>query len=305
MRRVLRAVAAVAAAWLWVAGGGGVWGLAVARAEQGPQPPAELVRQLASEDEKVVTEAARKLHQGGHDDVLRQWLKHPDAKVRARVAYAVADLRAAEFVDDMVGLLADENPTVRQDAVWLLGELARPGYEEKVVRLVSDPSPNVRKEVAYYLGEVKATKHEKDLEALLRDPEESVRQAADEALLKIEWEREPCNRRDPDHTTSVATVRGLLVRPYTYSHTCSDFSPDEDEVLHTLAEMCHFCLVLIEDGSRKVYRWYGGRGKTIGEAARWGSRYELRHIEATACVGVVSRLPVPFIHRIRSLKVLP
>jgi HEAT repeat protein len=59
--------------------------------------------------------------------LVRQSLRDADLEVRARALLVLADLRAEECTDELLRLLGDAQPRVRQMTLVALGELARPG----------------------------------------------------------------------------------------------------------------------------------------------------------------------------------
>lgn len=163
---------------------------------------------------KDYAEAVGFLRNQGERQHLRGLLKEGDLVNGCLLAWAIADLKAEEFEDDMASLLSDENACARMEAAWYLGELVRTGYEEKMAKLLSDKSrkvraeaayylthvfgkpgyeeqmakllsdsyPNARVEAAEYLGKTKAVRYKTRVEALLKDPDEKVKKAAKEAL---------------------------------------------------------------------------------------------------------------------------
>lgn len=177
----------------------------------------ELKNYVKKGHSKDYAEAVGLLRNKGERQHLRDLLKGGDLVTGCLMTWAIADLKAEEFEDDIASLLLDENACNRMEAAWFLGDLSRPGYQEKMAKLLSDKSRKVRAEAAYYLthvygkpgyeeqmakllsdsypsarveaaeylGKTKAVRYKTRVEALLKDPDEKVQKAAKEALEKM------------------------------------------------------------------------------------------------------------------------
>lgn len=108
--------------------------------------------ELDSTNQKVVLETVRKLRERGCQDVVRRRLKNPNASIRFRTAWAVAELKATEFEVAMADVLSDSSPEARSEAVYYMKELKIPGYESRVRPLLNDSSERVRKHAQAYLS---------------------------------------------------------------------------------------------------------------------------------------------------------
>lgn len=91
-------------------------------------------RDLQNGDAKVRLSALKDLGRFGEEParstavaLVRQGLCDADAEVRARAVLVLADLRAEECTEELLKLLGDVQPRVRQMVLVSLGELARPG----------------------------------------------------------------------------------------------------------------------------------------------------------------------------------
>ena len=124
-------------------------------------------------------------------EALLGMLGDEEATVRGRAASALGELGQAEpgVVEGLFGLLGDEEANVRWRAASALGELgqAEPGVVEVLVGLLGDEDETVRGSAAYALGEL-GQAEPGVVEALLGrlgDEDESVRAFAAIAVVQV------------------------------------------------------------------------------------------------------------------------
>lgn len=84
---------------------------------------------------------------------LAGWLGDPDARIRARAAFALGSVQAAETLTDLLPLLEDEAAEVRQAAAFAIGQLGQVQAEPQLIyALQGETEPTVREYLAEALG---------------------------------------------------------------------------------------------------------------------------------------------------------
>jgi HEAT repeat protein len=139
-----------------------VGSLGVLRAQETLQP---LIERLQTDDApEVRRSAAVALGELGTTaapagEALRRALQHPDARVRQNAAWALGRIgvTAAEpALQDLIGLLKDDEPLVRRDTALTLGTLGNMAKEavHPLAKAVQDQDINVRFNAILSLGQI-------------------------------------------------------------------------------------------------------------------------------------------------------
>lgn len=155
-----------------------------------PGAPALLLSLLDSRDRVVrdkAQEALGLIAASAEGDTLRAIAEAADRSpsVAALALDRVASAREEEGRAHCLGLLAHDDPRVRERAAALAGRSGGPGSMEALLSLTEDPVGHVRAQAAEALGVLRRAEAGPALEALLSDPYPDVRQAALTALRAI------------------------------------------------------------------------------------------------------------------------
>jgi HEAT repeat protein len=152
-------------------------------------------RDFGNPDSRVRLSVVRDLGRGDSDragriELLTRGLADADSSVRRACLIALADLGAAEALDQVLPLLRDVEIGVRQMAVLCLGEIAQPTDKEVVGRLASllrAGDPSIRYQALIAHSQLLPEGAADDLENALKDEDPEVRELAirlvDEVLL--------------------------------------------------------------------------------------------------------------------------
>ncbi len=165
---------------------------------QGEDPVTRGRSYLVSRSWRVRREGIRMLRDLGLDDpqnldeILRL-LNDPEPEVREEALKALGDEEKIESVSRMTALLADGAPGVREEAIESLAEiLVEKGSEAdvagiagRILERLTDDDRDVREEAAEALGRLKVQSAVDGLVRCLEDPEEQVREDALESLVRI------------------------------------------------------------------------------------------------------------------------
>ncbi|MGH9765670.1 MAG: HEAT repeat domain-containing protein, partial [Blastocatellia bacterium] len=118
--------------------------------------------------------------------VTKQWiadLKSSDPVKRTQAADQLGSLRVRPAVPDLVGVLSDKDPRVREASAFALGEIADQDAANHLSRLLAgDTDASVRASSAFALGMLEDTKSVSALLDSLDDSSAEVRSAALVAL---------------------------------------------------------------------------------------------------------------------------
>jgi HEAT repeat protein len=121
---------------------------------------------------------------------LIRLLSDPSPDVRQTAALSLGKIGRAEAAIALVEALDDADPLVRQHSAWALGSVGEDALDPAgmaLVRALEDPSPSVKAAAARALGEVGGTQAMIELVTeALHHPEAATRQAAVQALAGLE-----------------------------------------------------------------------------------------------------------------------
>ena len=117
-------------------------------------------------------------------------------EVLADDAFAVEEFEARGFADvdttklfAMIRALGDEEPEVRETAIYILGEMEDPRAIDALSRiLINDPEPEIRAKAAWALGEIEDARAVPALTRAVTDESAEVRKNAVWALGELESE---------------------------------------------------------------------------------------------------------------------
>ncbi|HYL98952.1 MAG TPA: HEAT repeat domain-containing protein, partial [Blastocatellia bacterium] len=118
--------------------------------------------------------------------VTQQWisdLKSNDPAKRAQAAEQLGYLRTRPSVPDLVGVLSDKDPRVRDAAAFALGEIADQDAANHLSRLLAgDTDPAVRASAAFALGMLE---DEKSVSGILDAFDDSAAEVRSSALVAL------------------------------------------------------------------------------------------------------------------------
>ncbi len=121
-----------------------------------------LARFMAQGPPVVRAQAAAAVYLTGHEELKRQAqqtlmeLFAGGARERSAAVEAMAATGDASFVEPLVGLLDEGDPSVKVAAARALGALEDTTSSERLIELLHDASPQVRRQSALALGELYA-----------------------------------------------------------------------------------------------------------------------------------------------------
>ncbi len=122
---------------------------------------------------------------------LIQALSDPHEAVRGKAAHALGAIKERHALDKLIELLNDPHPHARRCAADALGQLGSKKAVKPLIEGLKDSDAYVRRCCAHALGQIESGKAVKPLEELAEnDPDDEVRKAAQDAIRRIEHERD-------------------------------------------------------------------------------------------------------------------
>ncbi|HKP12737.1 MAG TPA: M56 family metallopeptidase, partial [Blastocatellia bacterium] len=109
---------------------------------------------------------------------FREALKDDDPEMREQALFSLAQIGGPRATEAIVAALKDSNPEVREKAVWALGMWAGQAQVDAIIAALHDPSAGVREKAAWALGLKGNARSVDALVAALRDENSKVREKA-------------------------------------------------------------------------------------------------------------------------------
>ncbi|MEH2054890.1 MAG: HEAT repeat domain-containing protein [Nostoc sp.] len=177
----------------------------------------QFVKQLHDKDSAVSRQtAAQALGQMQAKEQAPQvvlLLKDSDPDVRNAAAQALGQMQAKEVVPQIVLLLKDSDPDVRNAAIQALGQMQAKEVVPQIVLLLKDSDLNVRGAAIQALGQMQAKEVVPQIVLLLKDSSWYVREAAAQALGQMQAKEQAPQLalllKDSDSGIRVAAVKAL------------------------------------------------------------------------------------------------
>lgn len=155
-----------------------------------PRAISLLVASLSGNDACVRRVAAKLLGRSAvPNDVLRELLSNPSARIREATAFAAGENERHELRGPLEHLLGDSVSGPAAMAAWALGELQDPASERALIEAVHSTVPRVRLAGVWALGELQDAGAAKEVVPLLRDTDPAMRAVAAEALGEMKSPR--------------------------------------------------------------------------------------------------------------------
>lgn len=121
------------------------------------------------------------------------WTPQTEAE---KIAYLIAKKEwpalvkiGSAAVPEIIGILKDDNPSMRRSAAKTLGQIGDPRAVDPLIKTLYDPYSDIRATAVTALAQIGDKRAVKPLKKLRRDENENVRQAVKDAIEKIEPKR--------------------------------------------------------------------------------------------------------------------
>jgi HEAT repeat protein/beta-lactamase regulating signal transducer with metallopeptidase domain len=115
-------------------------------------------------------------------EAFQEALKDNDPEMREQALFALVQIGGPRATEAIVAALKDQNPEVREKAVWALGMRHGEGLVDPLIAALKDANPGVREKAAWALGMKGDGRAVDALVAALRDENNDVREKAAWAL---------------------------------------------------------------------------------------------------------------------------
>jgi len=176
-----------------------------------------LLKALGDRDPAVRKAAARALARGGKPAAaaILAAIKHPQQRIRWRVAWVLGKIRHRPAVPALVAALGDEKPSVRRAAAGSLGWIGDRRAVAPLIQRLRDPVDDVRAAAATALSALKGRRAFKALEGAVKDADRKVQKAVIEGLTSFRRQRRKVARllrrrlRRGSAVARAAAARGL------------------------------------------------------------------------------------------------